>query len=175
MSLLQWPVQVSTLSEVSWFSSPESHKPVAEASIRKLLSDIGAGNLPVRWLNKEDLASFIESYQLNNDPIWPKLYEVPQQISDLAEAKGLKKEISFTMNEVPEHLFHSIYDGAFHAFEQQGEQVITHAVVAALYMASLSVSLDTVGEQNSVLTELLEVLRLGFLPLGVKDSAFYVY
>jgi hypothetical protein len=187
LTSLQWPeaaqaavqgsdveLSVTKLAGMKWFLSPESQKQDAEASIQRFLSQLGAGSLPIRWLDKQQAAAFIAGYELIKDPIWMHLYGIPQTIKDAADAIGGQKLIAFTMDDVPEHLFHVIYDAAFHAFEQQGHQVISHVVAAALYLTSLSISWDAVCSEDNPLAGLMEVLKLGYLPLGAKDGAFYL-
>jgi hypothetical protein len=166
---------VSKLVDKRWFESSESSRTTSEAVIQEYLSDIGAGQLTIRWLDKQKLAGFIHDYELIKDPIWSHLYEVPQRIYEAAETKGMKESVAFMMNDVPELLFHAIYDGAFKAFEEQGEQVISHTVAAALYITSLHISWDAVCDQPNPLAKLYEVLCLGYLPLGAKDGVFHVY
>ncbi len=187
MTSLQWPeavqaaaqgsdveLSVTKLARMKWFRSPESQKQDAEAAIQRFLSQLGTGSLPIRWLDKQEAAAFIAGYELINDPIWVHLYGIPQTIKDAADAACGQKLIAFTMNDVPEHLFHVIYDAAFHAFEPQGHPVISHVVAAALYLTSLSISWDAICSESNPLEGLMEVLKLGYLPLGAKDGAFYL-
>ncbi len=187
MTSLQWPdaisaaaqgsdveLSVTKLTRVKWFTSPDSHKAAAEAAVQRFLSEIGIGSLPIRWLDKQAIAPFIGGYELIKDPLWMQLYGIPQTIKDAADAACGQKIIAFTMNDVPEHLFHVLYDAAFHAFEQQGQQVVSHVVAAALYVTSLSISWDSVCDASNPLAGLLEAMKLGYMPLGTKDGAFYL-
>jgi len=188
LALLKWPDTmaaapdgrdaeqlVEQLSRLNWFASPASNKTAAETSIRQFMADLGLGSLSVRWLDKTDIGLFLQDYELSQDPIWASLYGIPQTIRDAAESGGVQEAAAFTMNDVPEHLFHAVYDGAYQAFEEQGRQVILHAVAVALYIASLSASWAFVCDRPNPLSDLLDVMKLGFMPLGVKDGMFYIY
>lgn len=166
---------VSRLVENKWFESPMNNRFMAEAAIQDLFTSIEEGEVSVRWLEKQEIAGFIQDYNLVHDPMWPHLYDIPQQIYDAAQAKGIKEDVSFIMNDVPEHLFHAIYDGAFKAFEEQGKIVISHVVAAVLYITCLHISCSAVCDRPSPIAKLFELLSLGYLPLGVKDGSFHVY
>lgn len=166
---------ISEMKEQQWFSSPKSNQAAAEGAIQQSLSRLGVEELPVRWIHKHELGAFIDHYQVMQDPLWAKLYPLPQHIQEAAAAKGIEQELAFSLKDVPEYLFHTIYDGAYQAFEEQGERVIEHAVAAGLYVASLSAAWHAACEQENPLSGLLEALRLGYLPLGVKEDVFYLY
>ena len=185
MTLLKWPEAISgaaqaqdldllvdKLTATPWFSSPEASKTKAEGIIQNYLAECGIDGLTIRWVNKDQLPSVIPAYELSQDPIWPQLYELPEVIRLAAERKGVSDALSFLLSDVPEYVFHAIYDGAFRTFEQQGAQVIQHAVVTALYITSLSASWTAVCEQANPLEKLLDVCRLGYLPIGVKNGEF---
>lgn len=188
MAVLTWPdaiaaaardrdldLLVDKLTSTSWFASPQANQSKAESAIQQFLSGLGLGELPVRRLHRHELGPFIQNYELIRDPIWPRLYEIPLTIRQAAERKEVLEALSFLLDDVPEYMFHAIYDGAFRAFEQEGERVIRHAVVTALYVTGLSASWYAVCDGENPLEKLLEVLVLGYWPLGVKNGVFHLH
>lgn len=187
MTLLKWPeaiplaqsrrldAMLDKLASAPWFASPEANRSRAESAIGQFLSGLGLEALPVRWVHPQELAPFIQGYELIRDPVWPRLYGIPETIRQAAGKKEAQDALSFLLDDFPEYLFHAIYDGAFRAFEPHGEPVIRHAVAAALYITGLSAAWYAVCEQVNPLEPLADSLRMGYLPLGVKNGVFHLH
>lgn len=169
----------SRIQNIKWFSAQQQQgKPLITNLLEMFGSGLGITDFDVRWLELNELSAVVEEMNLSESPLWARLYPIPEQISQAAEAAGRQEEFVFIFNDLMEVVFHAAFDGAFRAFGSCGEKTLNYAVGSALYVSALAVGWAMFAEAGQLgdnpFLPLIAVFESGYWPIGLYKNQFYV-
>jgi|GEM_PF-1474954 hypothetical protein len=170
----QMEALLSRLSNMPWFASAslEENRMQAETALSAFGCALQMEKIQVRWLTKREVADAVKSNELATDPLWRKLADIPARIRRAAEERERETWLAFALDDVPEHVFHRAYDGAFRAFQSCGETVVFHAVGTALYVSGLSAAYEMLSDVlgTNPFLPLIDAMETGHFPVAVLDG-----
>lgn len=165
---------LSRLSKVPWFASAlrQESRLQAEKALSAFGSALETETVQVRWLTIREVTDAVIGNELASDPLWRKLADIPDRIRQAAEEADRGTWLSFALDDVPEHVFHRAYDGAFRAFQSCGETVIFHALGTALYVSGLATAYEMLSDVLGInpFVPLIDVMETGHFPIGIRDG-----
>ncbi|MGD8191468.1 hypothetical protein ACQCN2_15915 [Brevibacillus ginsengisoli] len=171
---------ITRLTQMEWFQAvgKQSGQSEAEQAIRECTDLLGIDGYQVLWMTKKELPAFIEGMRLEQSPIWSHISNIPRKIREKAEETGRLDVLSYTIDHVPELLFHSSFQGIFREFEEFGASMVKTAVGFVLYLFGLACAWETLadleGFESNPFMPLVEVFESGHWPLGMANETFYV-
>ncbi|MES0856326.1 hypothetical protein ABS784_08835 [Geobacillus sp. G4] len=164
---------------IDWLSSlGEQGDEQVEQRLRQFADFFGIRRLEIRWLAKEELASFVGALRLEDDDIWKVLRHVPDQLKQQAEQTGRLEALLALADEVPALIFQHSFDPIFAALSPYGNNVVTTAVGYMMYIGGMACAWemlsDLEGWKTNPFLSLISVLERGHWPLGGVNGQFVV-
>lgn len=167
------------IQNIQWYSA---NAPRSTTLVESLIGEFGqAMKLPefaVHWLSSNELQSVCIQINLAQSPLWDRLFPIPHHLRRDAETLGLTDQLQFISNEMLEKIFHSAYDGAFTAFEANGDLTVKYAVGTALYISGLALGWELLANAGTLgpnpFIHLIAIFESGHWPLGLYNGEFYV-
>lgn len=174
---------VSTLAlriqNIRWYVAYEQQsKMLVEGFVGGFRQAIEIPEFSVRWLSLNELQPVCDYINLSESPLWDQLSPIPERLRQTAESAGLTDQLLFICNELLEKVFHSAFDGAFIAFEANGDLTVKYAVGTALYISGLALGWELLAAAGLLgpnpFIPLIAIFESGHWPIGLYDNEFYV-
>ncbi|ADU93898.1 MULTISPECIES: hypothetical protein [Geobacillus] len=167
------------LEAVNWLSSFGGQgDDQVEQALHKFVHFFGLDGIGIRWLQKNELVSFIEEIRLENDDSWRVLRHIPEQLRQQTEQTGRSRLLSAIADEVPAVIFQHSFDAIFEVLRPYGNKVVTTAVGYMMYIGGMAcaweVLSDLEGWKENPFLYLVSVLESGHWPLGIVNRKFVV-
>ncbi|MEW9672137.1 hypothetical protein [Ammoniphilus sp. 3BR4] len=177
---LQVEKWITRLSEVKWFSALGQSKGQGEAenAWKTFIRHLDLDDTQVVWMTKDQLPSFVEELSLGNSPLWSRIQWIPKQLKDKTKELGREAVLAYTIENIPEMLFHKAFDGAFPELNEYGERMVKVAVGSVMYIFGLACAWETLadieGWETNPFTPLIEVFEAGHWPVGMTGNQVYI-
>ena len=167
------------LSKVNWLSSlAEKDGKEVERVIKEFVHFFGLEHCEIKWIEEDELPTFLEKMKLEDNDVWPQLQQVPEKIKHQAEQADRLDALLTLADEVPALIFHHCFDKLFALLGRYGSSVVTTAVCYMMYIGGMACAWELVsdikGWETNPFLSLIAVLEQGHWPLGVTGNQFFV-
>ncbi|WP_044737184.1 hypothetical protein [Geobacillus kaustophilus] len=164
---------------IDWlFSLGQQGDEQVEQALRQFADFFGIRHLDIRWLAKEELASFVEAICLEEDNIWQELRHVPERLKQQAEQAGKLEALLAIADEAPAVIFQHSFDPIFAALSPYGDHIVATAVGYMMYIGGMACAWellsDLEGWETNPFLFLVSVVERGHWPLGGGNGQFVV-
>lgn len=168
------------IAQIEWFSrvSKSVDDEQTELLTRSLREQLGLVNTSVQWVDLSDLPRLVGEYNIAANELWDHVRCIPDCVRDAAVKASRTEVLSYAIHDVPESVFHQAFDGAYHSFGAEHEEVVRFAVAAAMFVCGLAIAWELVadvkGMELNPLLPLLGLFERGYLPIGVFMGVFLI-
>ncbi|WJE54496.1 hypothetical protein QRE66_09835 [Bacillus cereus] len=171
---------INRLQKIDWYSAigKQSSQVEAERAINECRQGLKLGGYPVNRITKNHLPVLLNGVALETIPMWTRLEQIHNEITEKAKECGRRAVLSATIDRVSENMFHDTFDQAFGEFEECGESVIKMVSGTTIYIMVLACAWETIadieGWERNHLLSFVEVFEQGHWSLWLVDDQFYV-
>lgn len=169
---------ITRLQKIDWYSAiGKQSSQVGERAINEFRQGLKLDGYQVNWITKNHLPVLLNGVTLETIPMWTRLKQIHNEITEKAEELGRQAILSSTIDNVSESLFHDIFDQAFCEFEECGETAVKMVSGTTVYIMVLAcaweVITDIEGWGINPFLPFVKVCEQGQWILGLVDNQFY--
>ncbi|MBO1626673.1 hypothetical protein [Bacillus arachidis] len=171
---------ITRMQKINWYSAigKQRSQIEAERAINEWRQGLNLGGYPVNRITKSYLPVLLNEVVLETIPMWTRLGQIYNEITEKAEECGRQAILLATIDSVSENMFHDTFDQAFREFEEFGESVVKVVSSTTIYAMVLACAWETIadieGWERNHLLPFVEVFEQGHWSLGLVDDQFYV-
>lgn len=171
---------IRRFSEIDWFSAagtPEG-RPEAEKALNEFKQHLLIEGEQLNWISKKQFSLVIGDQTIETNPLWIRLTKILGEIKEKARKTGRLEAVAYATDDVPEEVFHRVFDRAFDEFAEYGVSRVKTAVAMTMLIVGLACSWEVIADLEGWGTNpfipLIEVYEYGHCPIGFYDNQFYL-
>ncbi|MEI3612411.1 hypothetical protein [Pseudogracilibacillus sp. SO30301A] len=160
-----------TVLQLPWFEKAGHYNQETETKLELLLDELHVHHYEIEWISKNTLAEKLNTVSFGDSKIWKALKELPTIYTEKIEEKELEEAWNILLNDLPEHLFHFIFEKAYELY--QNEEEIHHLINQAYYVSTL-IALAKLAGEEIVADKLTNIIETGNVVVGFQREKIYL-
>ncbi|WP_255446904.1 hypothetical protein [Bacillus sp. SH5-2] len=139
--------------------------------VNQFIRTLGVNEYEIKWLSKDQVSCAIQRLTFGGSNLWIVLEKVPYQLKAKINEIGNESLLEKIVDVVPEAIFHNVFAEVFHTF---GEEKTVHFLVGHAIYVSILICKAVLAEEQNLFLPIVELLEVGYLPLGTEANTFYL-